>query len=144
MKTLGLSEEGLKLFYTSNVRSLTCYAAPAWYTVLSDFNKQRLESIQRYATRIILPEFNYEERLESLDIPLLNDFLFHLASAHFSKILHNSTHPHHYRIILNTSQRTSSRASYPYLPKRCRTTKRQNSFFQFFMSFYNNRFVYVE
>ena len=71
LKTLGLSREGLKLFYTSNVRSLICYAAPAWYTVLSDFNKQRLESIQRYVTRIILPEFNYEERLESLDIPLL-------------------------------------------------------------------------
>ena len=56
LKTFGLNNDGLKTFYVSNIRSVMSYAAPAWYTLLSNTNKQRLERLQRSATRIITPD----------------------------------------------------------------------------------------
>ena len=103
------------------------YAAPCWYTFLSDTNKQRLETIQKTAVKVILPEFSYEEILIALNLPTINDFLFNLADGHFSKVLSNPSHPLHDRIIFN-NVRTSSRSSNTFRPKICRTEKRRHSF----------------
>ena len=81
LKTVGLSNAGLKLFYIINIRSSVCYAAPAWYTFLNDSNKDSLERIQHSATRVIDPDLSYEERLTQLDLPKLNDFLFQLSAT---------------------------------------------------------------
>ena len=39
VSTIGQNVWGLKIFYTSNVRSVITYGAPAWYCFLSDTNK---------------------------------------------------------------------------------------------------------
>ena len=141
LKTIGLNAEGLKMFYISNIRSVMSYAAPCWYTFLSDTNKQRLETIQKTAVKVILPEFSYEEILIALNLPTINDFLFNLADGHFSKVLSNPSHPLHDRIIFN-NVRTSSRSSNTFRPKLCRTEKRRHSFFNYFMEYRNNKFLY--
>ena len=142
LKTFGLNNDGLKTFYVSNIRSVMSYAAPAWYTLLSNTNKQRLERIQRSATRIITPDIDYDERLTILQLPYLNDFLFDLAHSHFLKIMDNQRHPLFSRLSFNTGSRTSSRANFRFRPKRCRTNKRSNSFFIYFMTYHDNHFVY--
>ena len=144
LRTIGLSNDGLKIFYSSNIRSVVSYAAPAWYTLLSNHNRERLERIQRSATRVIHPDLCYEERLLQLLLPKLNDFMFRLSYSHFDKILANDTHPLHDRLIFNTNSRTSSRARSTFRPQRCRTEKRLNSFFPFFMTYYDNGFIYKD
>ena len=62
LKILGMNAEGLKTFYCSNIRSLLSYAAPAWFTLLGDTDSSRLEKVQRTATRVILPDQEYEDR----------------------------------------------------------------------------------
>lgn len=144
LRTVGLGNDSLKIFYASNIRSVACYAAPAWFTLLSDNNKERLERIQRSATRIIYPELCYAERLDMLSLPLLADFMFKLSYTHFIKIKKNSSHPLHDRLIFNHHSRTSSRANHTFRPQRCRTQKRLTSFFPYFMTFYDNNFIYKE
>ena len=142
LKLIGINVEGLKIFYTTNIRSIMCYAIPAFYTFLSEHNKSRLESVQKAALRVILPEFNYEERCLALHLTNLNEFMFSICANHFNNILRNESHPLYKRIIFNTNQRVSSRNTYMFRPKRSRTSKRQCSFFNYFMNFYNNHFMY--
>ena len=61
------------------------YAAPSWYTFLSNTNKPRLGAIQKTALKVTLPEFSCEEILIALNLPTINNFLFNLADDHFSE-----------------------------------------------------------
>ena len=65
-----MNSSGLQTFYCSNIRSILCYAAPAFYTLLSDNDKIRIERIQRTCTRVIFPDLEYDERIEKLGIPM--------------------------------------------------------------------------
>ena len=56
LKILGMNATGLKTFCCSNIRSVLSYAAPAFYTMLSDHDKSRIECIQRTCTRVIFPD----------------------------------------------------------------------------------------
>ena len=142
LRTLGLSNDGLKTFYLTNIRSVICYAAPAWFCLLLNHDKNKLESIQRTATKIILPDVEYADRLKLLGIPLLTDFMFFISANHFSSIRNNPSHPLHSRLSFNSSARKSARTNTTFHPPKCRTQKRSNSFFNFFMTFYNNNFMY--
>jgi hypothetical protein len=133
LKTLGLNSSGLCTFYFTHIRSILTYAAPAWFFLLSEKDKDRLEKIQRTATRIITPNLEYVDRLNILEMPLLSTFIFTLGHNHFYRILHNPNHPLHNRILVNTN-RTSSRQPTLFKAERARTSKRSNSFFNFFMS----------
>ena len=136
LKKLGMNSDGLKRFFTANIRSIISYAAPAWFSILSDFDKGRLERIQRSATRTILPDLSYEERLSFLVLPTISDFICDISAKHFLKIADDPTHPLFNYIQRNTC-RMSSRKPTVYRPELCRTTKRAKTFFQFFMSFFN-------
>ena len=65
------------------------------------------------------------------------DFVCDISAKHFLKIADDPTHPLFHYIQRNTG-RMSSRKPTIYRPEQCRTTKRAKSFFQFFMSFFNN------
>ena len=69
-----MNAEGWKIFYCSNIRSLLTYAAPAWFTLLCDTDSHQLEKVQRTATQAILPDQEYEDRLEMLSLPTQRDF----------------------------------------------------------------------
>ena len=89
LKVSGLAGDGLKIFYITNIRSIICYAAPAWFTFLSQCDIDRLEKIQRTAMRMIFPDDDYDVRLCLLQLLVLSEFTLHLSSAHFNKILNN-------------------------------------------------------
>lgn len=55
LKVLGLREEGLKIFYIGNIRSVITFATPAWY-VLTNQRKLKLQAIEITAASHILPE----------------------------------------------------------------------------------------
>ena len=42
LKILGMDSNGLCTFYSSNIRTLLSYASPAWYSLLSQGDKDRL------------------------------------------------------------------------------------------------------
>lgn len=138
LKILGMDIAGLKSFYTANIRSILTYASPAWYFFLSDGDKIRLSRIQRAATRAILPNINYDDRLKFLNLSSIHDFIFRLSEKHFTRIAGDSQHPLHSRVSVNIS-RASSRNNTLFRPKVERTAKRGKSFFQYFMSSGNVR-----
>ena len=39
LKKLGMNSDGLKRFFTANIRSIISYAAPAWFSMLSDLTR---------------------------------------------------------------------------------------------------------
>lgn len=90
-KISGLSNEGLKTFYISNIRSVICYAALAWSSLLLyNQKKNRSKTLQRMATRIIQPNAEYTNRLSLLSVPLFTDFMFGVSANHFSHIWYSS------------------------------------------------------
>ena len=66
----------LPKYLCANIRSLIIYGAPAWFFILNDCDNKCLERIQRSATRTILLELSYEDRLSFLKLPTLYDFVF--------------------------------------------------------------------
>ena len=118
LKIVGMDKHGLHTFYCTNIRPVLAYAAPVWYFLLSKVDQERLERVQRHATRIILP---------------LSGFIYDISKNLFYKIVNNSKHPLHDRIKVNTN-RTSSRKPTVFYPARAKTTKRDNSFFPYFMA----------
>ena len=128
-----MNVDGLKTFFCSNIRSVATYSAPAWFPLLSEYDKNRLEKVQRAATRAMLPGVEYTDRLRSLGIPPLCDFIMNLCERHFNRIVNNSDHPLFSRVVFNVN-RVSSRSSAVFYPMRTRTKKRAKSFFPFFMS----------
>ena len=76
--------EGLNTFYEANMKYVITYACPAWYNLLSDTDKTRLERIQRSATRVTLPfSDDYEQRLDNLVLADYLDFPTHLLQLTF-------------------------------------------------------------
>ena len=79
--------------YTSNIRSLLLYGAPAWHSILTSTSKDKLELVQGSASRIIYPDLCHEERLALLSLPLLNNFIFSICANHFKSISAIPNHP---------------------------------------------------
>ena len=103
--------------------------------------------MQRHATRIIFPNVDYEDRLTFLELPLLNDFILTLCVKHFYKISLNPNHSLFKRIIVNNckaSSRCKNTGCTNFRPAIATTQKRAHSFFQFYMRFFNNKYIYVE
>jgi hypothetical protein len=86
LKRNGVSTEKLKLFYISNIRSVLCYACPSFFSMLTNYECNTLESVQRLCTRFILPDLDsYTDRLTRLQLPMLEIFMGNLSQQHFSK-----------------------------------------------------------
>ena len=53
-----------EMFFCANIRCIAIHAAPAWFTILSDTDKENIDNAQRTATHTILPNREYEGRLK--------------------------------------------------------------------------------
>ena len=139
LKTMGMNTAGLITFYAANVKPVLSYACPVWFQFISEADKEKLEKVQRYATRMMMPHIeHYDDRLTKLALPYISDFLMSLCSEHFLKISTDNTHPLNNRIRPNTQRKSARKAVIDkYRPSKCRTVKRQNSFFEFYMRFFN-------
>ena len=137
LKRIGMSKKGLTTYYVTLIRPLLVYGATAWFSILSQHNKDRLEKIQRAATRIILPDISYPDRLNDLCLPSLEDYVNNTSLGYLTKIMSSENHPLHKHLLFNQS-RTSSRHPLTFRPPRCRTQKFNQSFFNKYMSAYND------
>ena len=104
------------------------------YTIPSDQCKVKLESIQRSATRVIFPDLAYEDRLELLMLPTLNDFIFSICKKHFDRICSNPDQPLYTQITFSGCK-TSSRSKTTFRPAISKTQKRSKSFFNHLWDF---------
>ena len=98
--------------YTANIRSIITYASPSWFFLLSEGDKNKLAKIQRTASRFILPDLSYDDRLAILELPSVCDFISTLGEQHFNKIASDPQHPLFSRVHFNTCSRISSRRIY--------------------------------
>jgi hypothetical protein len=64
LKIAGISDKDLVLIYISLIRSVLEYAAPVWAN-LPQYLSDDIESVQRRALKIIFPDFDYFQALES-------------------------------------------------------------------------------
>ena len=110
LKRHGVDEASLTKFYLANIRSILCYAAPAWFSYLSDTNMKRLESIQRQCLRVIYPDIPYDERLVLASIPSLCDYLNNSCQNFVNNVASDTEHRLH-----------------KYLPKRQSSVGRHSS-----------------
>jgi hypothetical protein len=138
LKQAGVQKKGLSNFYLSCIRSVIVYSCPAWYSLLSLKNQEKLEKIQRRASKIIIPDIeSYTERLKTLEWQELNKFMDHLCFKYFITIMSNEGHPLYDRLYFNNSTRTSARRPTIFKPPLSRTSLRANSFFIFYMNKYD-------
>jgi hypothetical protein len=136
-KRCGMNNNGLRLFYVSKVRSLLSFSSPAWYHFLSKNSISKLETVQKSACKIILPDCDaYNDRLVILNLPSLEIFVNEQSLKLFSKIKNNINHPLYSRLSF-INRRTSSRRNFIFSLEKCRTEKRKRSFLQLFMKAYN-------
>lgn len=134
LRNAGANTNSLLSFYMANIRSVMTYAAPVWYTLLSKQDLNRLESIQRSATRIIIPaQDGYQKRLDILGIMPLQQHLEGVIAHKFQEIVTDDKHRLHQKIRYNKARR-SNRLNSTFRPPLCRTKKCQNTFFNFYMS----------
>ena len=130
LKRFGVDEPSLIRFYLANIRSLLCYAAPAWFSYLSDNNKNRLESIQRQCLRVIYPDTPYDDRLIASGIPSLCSYLEHLCQNFVSSVAADSEHRLHKHLPKrksDTGRHSSRLKDIPLVYTNYRVTK--NSLF---------------
>ena len=63
LKRAGASQRDLFMFYKATVRSVVEYAYMVWHAGLTGEQSNRIESIQKKAFGIILPDVSYEHAL---------------------------------------------------------------------------------
>ena len=71
LKRSGAPAKDLGTVYCCFIRPIIEYACPVWHSSLPNVLSDDLERIQKRATRIMLPELSYKERLAELKLPTL-------------------------------------------------------------------------
>ena len=71
LKKAGLCDKDLATIYSSFIRFQIEYASPAW-SALTKNESDLIESIQKRALRIILPELSYQDALNYTGIKMLS------------------------------------------------------------------------
>ena len=71
LKGLGLNAEGLKLYYTANIRSVLTYACPVWGSLITDKDQEIFKQVERRALKIMNSDIEYSENIQIYDLPPL-------------------------------------------------------------------------
>ena len=85
IKRSGAPNDHLVHFYKSVVVPQLEYAAPAWSTSITKEQRCALESIQKRALRIIMPELEYVEALKKSGLETLEKRRDHICRKFFKK-----------------------------------------------------------
>ena len=127
LKQLGLKSSGLKLFYSSNIRSQLTYTCQAWSGLMNDNSMTQITGVEKAAMRILNPDLEYENCLQTYHIPQIDGYIDPQCQNHYQKTLLNTTHPLNKNIVLNTNRKT--RASSAVRMPLCWTEKLKKNFF---------------
>lgn len=125
LKKAGVNSDSLLIMYRSRILPSITHSAPAWYPYTTIYQRDILESIQRLALRIMLPEYeDYNERLLVTNMRTLCDELDNICSEYVTKVLEHSNHQLHHRIPKRRGERYSRRlSSSDIYIKKSRTVK---------------------
>ena len=69
--------------------------------------KNKIETVQHSATRIVTPDLCHTYRLDFLSVPLLIYFIFSRRAKHFEHLGSKRSHPHFTRIYFTNLKRSS-------------------------------------
>ena len=127
LKRLGMNRKGLKTYYIANIRPVLTYASPAWTSLISDHNMQKIIQIEKSVMKIINSDASYHEALCEVNLSPLDVYITETGERYIRFIYDNEDHPLNPNIVRN-NQRQTRVSSLTYMP-RCRTSKLQNSFF---------------
>ena len=132
LKRMGMDNKGLKTFNVANTTSVITYACPAWDNLLSDSekNKTRKDSVLCLLYYAAILCWLATEALRS---STANHYNF---PAH---LLQWTLHPLNSRISINKNRKSACWGKRDkYKLSKCKTTKRQNTFWiEFYMQFFN-------
>jgi hypothetical protein len=128
LKSLGMDKNGLKTFYTMKIRSLLSTSCVAWFPFLTRKSRDRIEAVQRSATRAILPDVDYDTRCQLLCLTTLNIFLETQSVNYFNKRVNNSEHLVSKLLTTQFDNKCrKTRHSSTLRAPMCRTEKRRKS-----------------
>ena len=87
LKRSGVPVALLKSFYITSVRPIVLYACPAWYTMVSCEQADRLAKIERLVLKIIFPAMEaYDDRLTAAGIPSVLAVMEGQCQAYIMKV----------------------------------------------------------
>ena len=93
LKRHGVRDKLLVKYYQSCIIPIISYAAPSWYTHITEHSKNRLEKHQSLCLRIIYPGIeSYTERLKLANILRLNDYLLNVCREYSINVHTNPCH----------------------------------------------------
>ena len=136
LKSSGASVQDLKQFYTSIIRPICEYAVPMWATSIPKHLIQKLEIIQKRATKIMLPNLTYTEALAELKLSTLQDRRMMICKKFFSKI---QSRDDKINDILPQNKETkyNLRKMGRFEKPKCRTSRYKNSFVPYAIDHFN-------
>ena len=114
--------------YMAKVLPIITYAAPAWYGFTSQYCRDKRESTQKMATKILIPETeSYQKWCEHLDLMPITKQLEELCTSYFTKILQNAEHILYNKSETNTNCRSARNTKENIKLVRCRTQKQKKA-----------------
>ena len=129
LRRSGIPPTDLLPIFFGLVRSILEYACTVWHTCLPQYQRLRLELVQKRALRIIYPEMHYEEALSEAKCQRLDERRQLLCNKTFTKINERGSRLNHLvpQTRANTHQRNLRNSKDVSLPK-CRTERYKQSF----------------
>ncbi len=126
LKRSGLLQSDLIRIFLALVWSVCKYRCPMWWTGLTEGQNNTLESIQKGAFKIILPNQPYLEACQALQIHTLKDKCDSLCKKKTFPSIYNPSHKLHHMI---PPKRNLRNRTYPqYEVPICKTERFKNSF----------------
>ena len=96
LKRVGIPTENLIEIYRARIFSLLTYAAPAWFTHISQTLTTNLERVQKLCLKIVVPgEKGYEDRLHVAKLTTVEAHMQKLCQNYLQKISKNPKHRLH-------------------------------------------------
>ena len=93
---------------------------------MNDNSMTQFTGVEKAAMRILNPDLEYENCLQTYHIPSIEGYIDQQCQNHYQTILLNTTHPLHKKIVLYTNRKT--RVSSIVRMPLCRTEKLKKNF----------------
>ena len=118
----------MSTFYTTCIRYVLTYAAPAFFYALPKYLKDELVRVEKRAMSIICPGLPYQETIELVNIVPIVDFITGLCSNTFDTIINDPEHRLNRLIQFSGPSRYALRCNRRFIVPKCKTDRFRNSF----------------
>jgi len=143
LKSFGASQEDLLRIWTTFLRPVCEYAAPVWHSSITNFEKIKLERLQKRALRIILGSnyTTYTEALNQLQIPSLEDRRKSLTEKFAHNIFTSTRHRHLLPDLRQSSRQLREDVNNKLCEPKCHTSRYYMSTIPYCIRHLNDNFV---